>query len=122
MKITDYSVIQQEIEQQLLEQDYTIEEYLSETAIVIAVANIYTTGDLVTGFSQDFKYDVSPIVPEQYKRISIISTNVRISIILDGEMSYYKSDVPICGYEDLTEDIGVILMDIQTVFDRILSR
>lgn len=122
MKITDYSVIQKEIEQQLLEQDFTIEEYLSETAIVIAVANIYTTGDLVSGFSQDFKYDVSPIVPEQYKRLSIISTNVRISIILDGEMSYYKSDVPICGYENLTEDIGVILMDIQTVLDRILSR
>lgn len=122
MKITDYSVIQYEIEQQLLEQDFTIEEYLSETAIVIAVANIYTTSDLISGFSQDFKYDVNPIVPEQFKRLSIISTNVRISIILDGEMSYYKSDVPICGYENLTEDIGVILMDIQTVFDRILSR
>ena len=62
MKITDYSVIQSEIEQ-LQEQDFTIEEYLTETAIVIAVANIYTTGDLVTGFSQDFKYDVSPVVP-----------------------------------------------------------
>lgn len=122
MKITDYSVIQYEIEQQLLEQDFTIEEYLSETAIVIAVANIYTTGDLITGFSQDFKYDVSPKVPEQYKRLSIISTNVRISIILDDGFSYYKSDVPICGYENLTEDIGVILMIIQTVLDRILSR
>ena len=122
MKITDYSVIQQEIEQQLLEQDFTIEEYLSDTAIVTAVANIYTTGDLITGFSQDFKYDVSPIVPGQYKRLSIISTNVRISIILDDGFSYYKSDVPICGYENLTEDIGVILMIIQTVLDRILSR
>lgn len=122
MKITDYSVIQQEIEQQLLEQDFTIEDYLSETAIIIAVANIYTTGDLITGFSQDFKYDVNPIVQEQYKRLSIISTNVRISIILDDGFSYYKSDVPICGYENLTEDIGVILMIIQTVLDRILSR
>lgn len=122
MKITDYSVIQQEIEQQLMEQDFTIEEYLSETAIVIAVANIYTTGDLITGFSQDFKYDVNPIVPEQFKRLSIISTNVRISIILDDGFSYYKSDVPICGYENLTEDIGVILMIIQAVLDRILSR
>ena len=122
MKETDYSVIQSAIEQQLLEHDFTIEEYLSEIAIVIAVANIYTTSDLISGFSQDFKYDVNPIVPEQYKRLSIISTNVRISIILDGEMSYYKSDVPICGYENLTEDIGVIMMDIQTVLDRILSR
>ena len=122
MKETDYSVIQSEIEQQLLEQDFTIEEYLSEIAIVIAVANVYTTCDLITGFSQDFKYDVSQTIPEHYKRLSIISTKDRISIILDGEMSYYKSDVPICGYENLTEDIGVILMIIQTVFDRILSR
>ena len=122
MKVTDYSVIQNEIEQQLLEQDFTIEEYLSEQAIVIAVANIYTTGDLVTGFSQDYKYEVSQTIPETYKRLSIISNKDRISIILEKEMSYYKSDVPICGYEDLTEDIGFILTIIQTVFDRILSR
>ena len=122
MKITDYSVIQNEIEQQLLDQDYTIEEYLSEQAIVLAVANIYTTGDLVTGFSQDFKYEISQLNPEIYKKLSIISNRDRISIILEKEMSYYKSDVPICGYEDLTEDIGYILTIIQTVFDRILSR
>ncbi len=122
MKITDYSVIQYEIHQQLLDQDWTIEEYLSEEAIVIAVANIYTTGDMVTGFSQDFKYDINPNDPETYKRISIISNRDRISIILEKEMSYYKSDVPICGYESLTEDIGYIFTIIQTVFDRILSR
>lgn len=122
MKETDYSVIQQEIEQQLLEHDYTIEEYLSEQAILIAVANIYTTGDLVTGFCQDYKYEVSQTIPETFKRLSIISNRDRVSIILEKEMSYYKSDVPICGYEDLTEDIGFILTIIQTVFDRILSR
>lgn len=122
MKETDYSVIQNEIEQQLLQQDYTIEEYLSEDAIVLVVANIYTTGDLVTGFSQDFKYEINQLNPEIYKKLSIISNRDRVSIILDKEMSYYKSDVPICGYENLTEDIGFILTIIQTVFDRILSR
>lgn len=122
MKITDYTVIQSEIEDQLLEQDYTIEEYLSEQAIVLAVANIYTTGDLVTGFSQDFKYEICQLNPEIYKKLSIISNKERISIILEKEMSYYKSDVPICGYESLTEDIGYILTIIQTVFDRINAR
>lgn len=122
MKETDYSVIQNEIEQQLLEQDYTIEEYLPEQTIVLAVANIYTTGDLVTGFGQDYKYEISQLNPEIYKKLSIISNRDRVSIILDKEMSYYKSDVPICGYEDLEEDIGYILTVIQTVFDRIMSR
>lgn len=122
MKETDYSVIQNEIEQQLLEQDYTIEEYLPKQTIVLAVANIYTTGDLVTGFGQDYKYDISQLNPEKYKKLSIISNRDRVSIILDKEMSYYKSDVSICGYEDLEEDIGYILTVIQTVFDRIMSR
>ena len=122
MKITDYSVIQNEIEQQLLDQDYTIEEYLSEQAIVIAVANIYTTGDLVTGFSQDYKYEVSPENPEIFKRLSIISNKDRISIIVDSHMSYYKSDVPICGYESLEDDIAYIFVVIQTVFDRLDSQ
>lgn len=122
MKITDYTVIQNEIEQQLLEQDYTIKEYLPEQTIVLAVANIYTTGDLVTGFGQDYKYVECYLDPSEYKTLSIISNRDRISIILDSRMSYYKSDVPICGYENLAEDIAYIFMVIQLVFDRIDSQ
>mgnify|MGYP006967121061 FL=1 len=122
MKITDYSVIQNEIQNQLLDQDWSIEDYLSETAIVLAVANIYTTNDLMSGFGQDFSNSVGALADEVYQNMSIISSRDRISIILDSRMSYYKSDVPICGYESLEEDIAYIFMVIQLVFDRLDSQ
>ena len=119
MKITDYSVIQNEIKNQLLDQDWSISNYLGETAIVIAVSNIYTTNDLMSGFGQDYSNMVSAPCIGEYEKISIISSRDRISIILDSRMSYYKSDVPICGYESLEEDIAYIFMIIQLVLDRI---
>lgn len=122
MKITDYSVIQNEIQNQLLDQDWSIEDYLSETAIVLAIANIYTTNDLMSGFGQDFSNSVGACADEVYQNMSIISSRDRISIILDSRMSYYKSDVPICGYESLEEDIAYIFMVIQLVLDRIDSQ
>lgn len=122
MKITDYSVIQNAIQNQLLEQDWSIEEYLSETTIVLAISNIYTTNDLMSGFGQDFSNWVSTACNDVYEKMSIISSRDRISIILGSRMSYYKSDVPICGYESLEEDIAYIFMIIQMVLDRIDSQ
>lgn len=122
MKITDYSVIQNAIQNQLLDQDWSIEDYLSETTIVLAISNIYTTNDLMSGFGQDFSNSVGAMADEVYQNMSIISSRDRISIILDSRMSYYKSDVPICGYESLEEDIAYIFMVIQLVLDRIESQ
>lgn len=122
MKIQDYSVIQNAIQNELLEQDWTIEEYLNESAILLAVANIYTTNDLVSGFGQDFRKIDGAGGESIEEKISIISNRERISIIVDSRMSYYKSDVPICGYESLEEDIAYIFMIIQLVFDRIESQ
>lgn len=122
MKITDYSVIQNAIQNQLLDQDWSIEDYLSGGAILLAVANIYTTNDITSGFGQDFTAGINSYGDESYQNISIISSRDRISIILDSRMSYYKSDVPICGYESLEEDIAYIFMVIQLVLDRIDSQ
>ena len=122
MKITDYTVIQNAIQNTLLDQDWSIEDYLSETAIVLAISNIYTTNDLMSGFGQDFSNSVGAMADEVYQNMSIISSRDRISIILDSRMSYYKSDVPICGYESLEEDIAYIFMVIQLVLDRIDSQ
>ena len=119
MKITDYSVIQNAILNQLLDQDWSIEDYMNEAAILLAIANIYTTNDLVSGFGQDFSNGEGAAGEEVFQKMSIISSRDRISIILDSRMSYYKSDVPICGYESLEEDIAYIFMVIQLVLDRI---
>lgn len=122
MKISDYSVIQNAIRNELLSQEWSISGYLNEAAILLAVANIYTTNDLVSGFGQDFKCTVGGADEEISQKISIITNRERISIILDSRMSYYKSDVPICGYENLDEDIAYIFMIIQLVLDRIDSQ
>lgn len=119
MKITDYTVIQQEIQELLLEQDWSIEQYLDEDLIVLAVANIYTTNDMALGFGQDFTNAANGTGHDNYEKISIISSRDRISIILDSKMSYYKDNLPICGYESIDEDIYNIFVVIQAVFDRI---
>lgn len=122
MKITDYSVIQNAIRNELLSQEWSLSGYLNEAAILLAVANIYTTNDLVSGFGQDFRCTVGGADEEISQKISIITNRERISVILDSRMSYYKSDVPICGYENLDEDIAYIFMIIQLVLDRIDSQ
>lgn len=122
MKETDYSVIQNEIEQQLLEQDWSIEEFLSEDIIVLAIANIYTTNDLVSGFGQDYTNNVNLSGNDSWEKLSIVSSRDRISIILDSKMSYYKDSFPVCGYESLETDIYNIFVLIQTVLDRISAQ
>ena len=119
MKETDYSVIQAKILNQLQEQKWTIEDYLPVTTIILAISNIYTTNDMCSGFGQDFK--TKPVVYDSLggQPISIISSQQRISIITPNGMSFYKADLPICGYEDLEEDISNIFVIIQAVFDRI---
>lgn len=121
MKITDYTLIQEQIIENLNDQDWTIENYLPVQTIVLAVSNIYTTNDMCSGFGQDFK--TKPLSNDTLigQPISIISSQERISIITSDGMSFYKADLPICGYEDLQEDIYNIFVIIQAVFDRIDS-
>lgn len=122
MKITDYSVIQNAIRNEIKDTYWSIEDYLDESAIILAVSNIYTTNDLMTGFAQDFTPTTGSAGEVVQQKISIISNRERISIILDSQMSYYKSDVAICGYENLEEDIAYIFMIIQLVLDRIADQ
>lgn len=121
MKITDYTLIQEEILNQLQSQQWTITDYLPVQTIVLAVSNIYTTNDICSGFGQDFKS--KPLSNDTLigEPISIISSQERISIITHDGMSFYKADMSICGYEDLQEDIANIFVIIQAVFDRIDS-
>lgn len=121
MKETDYSVILTAVENELLEQDWSIEEYLDETAIKLAIANIYTTNDMCSGFGQDYLLQNYSDTSTKPPTLSIISSQQRISIISPDGMSFYKSDLPICGYEDVTVDIHYIMIVIQAVFDRIAA-
>lgn len=108
-KVTDYNEIMTEVTTQLSENEWSILDYVDEETAKLIVTNIYTSNDVMKGYGQDIR-----------GWISVISSRYYISVIRADEMGMFKSDVPICGYENLSEDIAQILMIMQAAFDRML--
>lgn len=122
MKETNYNTIATEIISQLNGNSYDIVNMIGTEATIICVMGIYLSNDITSGYGQNFNTDSGYYGDGANGKVSVISSPERISVItLDG-MSFYKSDIPICGYESLDEDIANILIIIQTVLDRISSR
>lgn len=107
-KIQDYSQVHAEIESQLLAQEHSITDLIGHELAVLCILNIYYTNDVCNGFGQDFK-----------NGISIVSSPQRISVIMQGSMSYYKSEISICLYNNLADDVESILIVLQTAIDRL---
>lgn len=122
MKETDYSVIAKEINSQLRDNSYDIVSMIGTEATIICVMGIYLSNDITSGYGQNFNTDVGYSGYGSEGKVSVISSPERISVITIEGMSFYKSDISICGYESLDEDIANILIIIQTVLDRISSR
>lgn len=110
MKVSDLNQILTEATSQLMEEEWSILEYIDLPTAAIIVLNIYLTNDILNGFGQDVG-----------GAISVISSTYRISTIANGHSSFYKSDLPICDYETLDVDIHEILFFIQTSIDRMES-
>lgn len=122
MKETDYNVIASEIDAQLNSGTCELPALIGSQASILCVMGIYLSNDITSGYGQNFNTDSGYSGEGANGKVSIISSPERISVItLDG-MSFYKSDIPICGYESLDEDIANILIIIQAVLDRISSR
>lgn len=111
MKETSYNVVLAEAKILIEADEWQITNYVSVDVAAIIVANVYWMADLVSGFGQD--------IPNT---ISVISNNSRISVIADGAASFYKHDGRICEYEDLQNDIGEILIVLETAIQRMISR
>ena len=109
MKELDSKIVLAEIESQMQETGYDIENILGLSVAKIVVLGIYMTNDLTSGYGQDFR-DLG---------FSIISSPHRVSVIYDDCMSMYKDSLPLCGYDNLSEDIASILNAIQAALDRI---
>lgn len=109
MKELDSKIVLAEIESQMQETGYDIENILGLSVAKIVVLGIYMTNDLTSGYGQDFR-DLG---------FSIISSPHRVSVICDGCMSMYKDSLPLCGYDNLSIDIASILNAIQAALDRI---
>lgn len=107
MKVTDLNAVRAEVEAQLSDDEWKILEYLTLEKSTLVVMNIYNTNDIVKAFGQDFE-----------DSISVISNNRRISTIYNFHGSYWKTDIDICGYQNLQEDIASILIVLDAAINR----
>lgn len=119
MKEQDLNVVLR-MAQMTIEMDYPdIKEAFGSECAALMVTNVYMMNDLTTGFGQDIR--LQGRVDEKGKplKASLISSTDLISVILPEGASHYRADLPLCGYENLSEDITNICMITQAVLDRI---
>lgn len=109
MKELDTTIVLAEIKSQMNETGYDIENILGLSIAKIVVLGIYMTNDLTSGYGQDFR-DLG---------LSVISSSRCVSVICDGSMGMYRDSLPLCGYDNLSEDIASILNAIQAALDRV---
>lgn len=121
-KVTNFQTIADAIYHELALNDYDIETLIGTDCTVWCVMGIYLNNDKTSGYGQDFKTITLGVESNLNVKLSVISSRNRVSVILEGEMSYYTDNVDLCGYESLEEDIQAILLWIQTAIDRINAR
>lgn len=119
MKVTDYETVRGACADELMENGCDLVEFIGVDNTILAMFNIYMTNDLTTGFGQDYKVTENTIMDGEEMHVSVISSPTRISIIIDGDMSYYRQAEGLCGYEDLSDDIANIRIVIDAVIARI---
>lgn len=108
MKELDSTIVLAEIESQMESTGYDIQNILGLSIAKIVVLGVYMTNDLTSGFGQDFR-DLG---------FSVISSSRGVSVICGGSMGMYKDSFPMCGYENLSEDIAAILIAIQAAIEK----
>ena len=119
MKETDYNVIAGMAGVLLDENNYTLTEYLGREKAKFVVMAIYTTNDFCKGYGQDFMLSDDESLFGYPIKVSIVSFETGVSVIVDSHSSRYQDRFPMCGYENLHDDIYQILIDIQAAFDRL---
>lgn len=87
----------------------------------LLITNVYMMNDLTTGFGQDVRVEGMYDEKGKPQKASLISSRDLISVILPEGGSHYRADLPLCGYENLGEDITNICMITQAVLDRIYA-
>lgn len=121
MKVTDLSVIQQAVSDMINEKCPDLVEYIGRDAAIFCVLAIYQTNDLCSGYGQDFAPNASEMMIHGHKKVSVISFENGVSVIVDSASSRYQDRFAMCGYVDLNEDLTQICICIQAAIDRIQS-
>lgn len=121
MKEQDLNVVRN-LAQITIENYYPdIAEAFGSACAPLLVTNVYIMNDLTTGFGQDVTLVGMVDTKGKPLKASLISSTDLISVILPEGASHYRADLPLCGYENLSEDITNICMITQAVLDRIYA-
>jgi hypothetical protein len=121
-KINDWNQVRDAVADALLERGSGLVELIGATNTIAAVTCIYMNNDQCRGYGQDYELVDDTDFPGVLTKVSVISAPERLSIITDVGMSYYKDNIPLVGYEDLSEDVEHLLIVIDTVLDRISAQ
>lgn len=117
-KVTDLSVVQQAISDMIDEKCPDLVEYVGREAAIFCVLAIYQTNNICSGYGQDFVPNAYSVMISGHKKVSVISFENGVSVIVDSASSRYQDRFPMCGYENLDEDLTQICICIQAAFDR----
>lgn len=117
-KVTDLSVIQQAIADMINEKCPDLVEYIGYEAAIFCVLAIYQTNNLCRGYGQDFTNLAGREVISGAEKVSVISFETGVSVIVDSASSRYQDRFAMCGYVDLNEDLTQICICIQAAIDR----
>lgn len=120
-KVTDLSVIQQAITDMIMEKCPDLVDYIGCDNAIFCVLAIYQTNNLCSGYGQDFVPDAARMMIHGHKKVSVISFENGVSVIIDSVSSRYQDRFAMCGYVDLDEDLTQICICIQAAIDRINS-
>lgn len=120
-KVTDLSVIQQAIADMINEECPDLVEYIGYDAAIFCVLAIYQVNDICSGYGQDFTNLPGREVLSGAQKVSVISFQNGVSVIIDDASSRYQDRFAMCGYTDLNEDLTQICICIQAAIDRINS-
>lgn len=120
-KVTDLSVIQQAIADMINEKCPDLVEYIGYEAAIFCVLAIYQVNDICRGYGQDFTNLAGREVISGAEKVSVISFENGVSVIIDSASSRYQDRFAMCGYTDLNEDLTQICICIQAAIDRINS-
>lgn len=119
MKVTDLTIVQQAIANMINEKCPDLVDLIGYEASIFCVLAIYQVNDICSGYGQDFvNKDVRAMVSD-HEKVSVISFETGVSVIVDSKSSRYQDRFPMCGYVDLNEDLTQICICIQAAIDRI---
>ena len=118
-KITNLEDVRQMAATIIDENDYDLVARIGRDRAIWCLVAIYTTNDYCKGYGQDFYPYDTPSMTYGNGVVSIISFENGVSLIDSGKSTRYQDRFPMCGYEDLHDDLYQIAIDIQACFDKL---